>query len=644
MAEPRRRGEGWATRIGVILAVTGSAVGLGNFLRFPGIAAEYGGGAFMIPYVVALLLLGIPIALVEWTMGRYGGRRGYNSSPGVFAAVTGRPRGAYLGILGPVIPIMIFMFYVVVEAWCLGYAWYYLTGQVHLFDNPGEFFDRFTGADGDFNLFRFGRSPVVILTVACFVLNFFLIYRGLNKGIELFCKIAMPLLVLLAILVLIRVVTLPANPEKPDQTVMNGLGYMWNPVVDGTILATEDDNVKLLYTLAPNLSEADQPLEPEMEDQRTSAIRYTDRQALGGALALAGWRGPATRTELDQPIQFTVTIDNKPREFTLTERINPEGLWRHQKARLALEIEDDRVVVRSLTFFQSLANAEIWLAAAGQIFFSLSVGFGIVITYASYIRRRDDIALSAMTSAAGNSFCEVALGAMIAIPAAFVFLGVATVANPPGTFGMGFVALPGVFAEMPLGRWVGFLFFFLLFLAAVTSSISMLQPAVAFLEEGLNIGRKASSVLLIFITGVGAAFVMMFSAGYAALSVLDFWVGTLAIYLMATIQIILFGWVMGLEKGMKEMRDGAEISLPSWLPFVLKYVSPTYLLIIFALWLVNNLPERLSALFTIEDDKIPVHLIGFFFVVAMIGFVGLLLTRAVYNWTKRERMETEVFP
>ena len=60
--------EGWSTRMGVILAVTGSAVGLGNFLRFPGLAAKYDGGVFLIPYFVAVLLLGLPLAWAEWSM------------------------------------------------------------------------------------------------------------------------------------------------------------------------------------------------------------------------------------------------------------------------------------------------------------------------------------------------------------------------------------------------------------------------------------------------------------------------------------------------------------------------------------------------------------------------------------------------
>ena len=69
-----RQREKWSSRIGVILAVAGSAVGLGNFLRFPVQAAENGGGAFLIPYFISLILLGIPLMLIEWTLGRYGGK------------------------------------------------------------------------------------------------------------------------------------------------------------------------------------------------------------------------------------------------------------------------------------------------------------------------------------------------------------------------------------------------------------------------------------------------------------------------------------------------------------------------------------------------------------------------------------------
>ena len=237
MNQPNGSGESWGTRLGVILAVTGSAVGLGNFLRFPGLAAQYEGGAFMIPYAVAFLVLGLPIAWVEWAMGRYGGKHGFNSTPGCYFVICNRSRpAAFAGVLGLLVPVMIYMFYVFIEAWCLGFAWKYLMGDPVLLGTDtttkvttGTYILDFVGINGNGSLFHniFGSSLVHLLI--CFVLNFVLIYRGLSAGIEWFCKWAMPALVICAVIVLVRVLTLPANPVNPDQNVLNGLGYMWNP-------------------------------------------------------------------------------------------------------------------------------------------------------------------------------------------------------------------------------------------------------------------------------------------------------------------------------------------------------------------------------------------------------------------------------
>ncbi len=481
MPDTARPRESWGTRVGVILAVTGSAVGLGNFLRFPGKAAQYEGGAFMVPYFIALFLLGLPIALAEWSLGRYGGSKGYNSVPGIFRAVWNSRAASYLGGIGLLIPVIIYMYYVYIEAWCLGYAYKFAVGEMALGSDPAaysNFFSTFIGDSEDGaaltsatqSLSGFLTSSLGLLLI-CFALNFFLIYRGLKKGIEWFCKWAMPALIVCAVVVLIRVLTLGTpNPDLPDRNLLNGLGHMWNP---------------------------------------------------GGA--------------------------------------------------------------GGKTFWQALLNAEMWLEAAGQIFFSLSVGFGIVLCYSSYLKPDDDIALSSVTASAGNEFCEVALGGLIAIPAAFIFLG------PKGaggsTFGLGFITLPNVFAAMPAGRWIGALFFFLLFLAAVTSSLSMLQPAIALLEEGLGLGRKASVAFLGFITAIGAGFVFYFSKDVMALDTMDFWVGTVCIYVLAMIEVILFAWVMGIEKGFAELTRGAEIKIPRFVMYIIKYVSPTYLLIIFGVWI-----------------------------------------------------------
>ncbi len=82
--------ERWGSKLGVVLAVAGSAIGLGNFLRFPGQAVNNGGGAFMIPYFVSLLLLGLPLTWIEWTIGRFGGGFGHSTAPGMFHTMSNK--------------------------------------------------------------------------------------------------------------------------------------------------------------------------------------------------------------------------------------------------------------------------------------------------------------------------------------------------------------------------------------------------------------------------------------------------------------------------------------------------------------------------------------------------------------------------
>jgi SNF family Na+-dependent transporter len=453
------------------MAVAGSAVGLGNFLRFPGQAAQYGGGAFMIAYFISLLIIGVSICWAEWTIGRWGGRQGFHSSPAIFGAILGRPWGRYIGVLGVVIPVGIYMYYVYIEAWCLGYSMQFLTGYLGGADfDYAAHFQNFVGINKDGFAIGIGLKQVGLFVIAVYILNFVLIYRGLSKGIEWFCRWAMPALIALAIVIVIRVLTLGTpNPELPDQNVAAGLGFMWNPVEVGS----------------------------------------------------------------------------------------------------------------------QLLNPQLWLAAAGQIFFSLSVGFGVIITYASYLKDTDDVVLSGLTATSANEFCEVALGGLMTLPAGFIFLGAAGVIGQ-GTFGLGFMVLPQVFGSMPFGEVFGFLFFFLLFLAAVTSSLSMLQPGIAFIEEALGIERKASVALLGVITALGSLFVWYFSADLKALDTIDFWVGTLFIFIQGTLLIIMFSWIMGIDRGFKEAHMGSAIRIPGFFRVIMKYICPVFLITIFVLWMLFN--------------------------------------------------------
>ena len=116
--------ERWGSKLGVILAVTGSAVGLGNFLRFPGVAWRQWRRSIHDPLYHCLPIVGLPIAWVEWAMADMA-EKGFSSAPGIFRAITGKDSSAQIGTLALIIPVIIYMWYVSIEAWCLGYAFKY---------------------------------------------------------------------------------------------------------------------------------------------------------------------------------------------------------------------------------------------------------------------------------------------------------------------------------------------------------------------------------------------------------------------------------------------------------------------------------------------------------------------------------------
>jgi SNF family Na+-dependent transporter len=206
--------------------------------------------------------------------------------------------------------------------------------------------------------------------------------------------------------------------------------------------------------------------------------------------------------------------------------------------------------------------------------------------------------LSGLTASATNELFEVGFGGLITVTAGFVFLGAANMAGAVqgGTFGLGFTTLPVVFAHMgPAGNFIGAVFFLMLFLAAITSSISMYQPSLAFFQESLGWSRKAATTLMVSICIVCSFLVMYYSRDGLFWSTIDDWVGTFFIFVLAMVQIILFSWVWGVDKGFEEAHHGALIRIPGFYRIIMKYVTPTYLLVIFAFFCVQNLPSWVQA-------------------------------------------------
>ncbi len=458
MSETKSRPQ-WGTKLGIILAVAGSAVGLGNFLRFPVQAAQNGGGAFMIPYFISFLLLGIPLMWIEWAIGRYGGLFGHGSAPFILNRLWKNRVVKYMGVIGIFGPIVIFIYYTYIESWLLGYAFFAVTGKLFSVVSPEgmkSFLTAYQGLAPGSNIWT-----AYLFFVLTFLINFYFLYRGVQGGIELLCKIAMPILFLFGFIVAARVLMFP--------DIINGLGFLWNP-------------------------------------------------------------------------DFSV-----------------------------------------------LGSAKVWMAAAGQIFFTLSVGIGAILTYASYLKRGDDVVLSGLTAAGTNELAEVVLGGSIVIPAAFVFFGAAgaTEAAKSGAFNLGFVTMPLIFGHIPLGQVFALLWFALLFLAGLTSSVSLAEPAVAFISDEFDLDRRRAVLRLGLILFLLCQFPIFF-LGQGVVDELDFWGGTFCLVLFGTIETVLFVWVFGIEKAWEEIHHGAEMRIPGFYKPIIRYVTPLFLFFILGFWFIQQ--------------------------------------------------------
>lgn len=462
--------EHWNSRLGLIFAMAGNAVGLGNFLRFPVQATQNGGGAFMIPYFIAFVLLAIPLMWVEWSIGRRGGQYGHGSLPGMFDVLTKNKFAKYFGAFGLLISFLVVIYYLCIISWILGFSFFSAIGtlgDINNIEGMRSFLYSFQGIETGYFTTMW---PAYIFLLLTLFINFYITAKGISGGIEKFAIIAMPVLIVCGILLVIWVFFLGTpDPSKPEFSIFTGMNYIWQP------------------------------------------------------------------------------------DFSI------------------------------------LGNSNIWLAAAGQVFFTLSVGMGTLQAYASYLSKEDDIALSGLATAGINEFCEVIIGGMIAIPIAAAFFGLAMTKDiaAGGAFDLGLVAMASAFSNIPFGSILGFIWFILLFIAGITSSVAMVQPLVSFLQEQFRLSRERANIVIGIFVFIGVHFVF-FYFDHGFLDELDYWAGTFGLVVISLIEVILFGWVFGMKKGWEELNQGSDIRIPKIFYYVIKYVTPAYLLFILTFWTIDN--------------------------------------------------------
>jgi neurotransmitter:Na+ symporter, NSS family len=460
--------ESWGSRVGLILAMAGNAVGLGNFLRFPVQAIQNGGGAFILPYLVCFLLMGLPLLYVEWAMGRFGGKSNNHSTPFILDSMDKGRLWKYIGVFGIFTNVAVAAYYCYLESWTLSYVWHSISGTFQ-----GQ--SQFEIADF-FKSYVSLKSPEpIIFWLICLLFNTWILSKGLKGGVEKTAKIGMPLLILFGIILAIKGFTLEEGVNGAINNGTVGLNYLWTPD------------------------------------------------------------------------------------------------------------------------FGSIWNFKVWLAAAGQIFFTLSLGMGSIHCYASYINEKDDIALNSQSAGWMNEFVEVVLGSSILIPIAIGYLGIDNVVEmtKTGGLGLGFKTLPYLFQQWGpvLSVLAGVMWFGLLFFAGVTSSLAMGTPWIGFLEDEFGWKRKnAAWSFGLIVFALGLPTVLFFNQG--VFDEYDYWAGTVSLVIFALIEIILFSWVFGINKGWNEINLSADIKVPIAYKFIIKYITPLILLVVF----IGSLPSIWSTI------------------------------------------------
>ncbi len=470
--------DGWGSKLGLVLAMAGNAVGLGNFLRFPVQAISNGGGAFIIPYIVCFLLIGIPLLFVEWSMGRFAGialpgrKHGDHNMPFMLQRLSSQKWVKYFGGLGLFINLAIAGYYCYIESWTLSYVYHSVKGSFHGLGQSaiGQYFDDYTthykGYDGL-------PYEAIIFYLICLLANVYFLSKGLKGGIEKVAKIGMPLLILFGVLLAIESLSLVPGQKGAINSGMEGLKYLFTPD------------------------------------------------------------------------------------------------------------------------YSSIWKPSVWIAAAGQIFFTLAVGMASIQTYASYLKKNDDTALGAMSAGWLNEFVEIVLGSAVIIPLTIGYLGIdkmTDIVKQLGGYGLGFRTLPYLFQQWGsfLAPLAGVSWFGLLFIAGITSSLAMGAPVVGFLKDEFNFNDKKASIycgILVLIMGLPT--IVFYNQGVFA--EFDDWAGTYSLVLFAFVELILFAWVFGMEKGWEEITRGSEIKVPIVFKFIIKYVTPLFLGWI----LISNIPTMI---------------------------------------------------
>jgi NSS family neurotransmitter:Na+ symporter len=447
----------WKTQWGFLLAAVGSAIGLGSIWRFAYVCYENGGGAYLIPYFVALVTAGIPLMILEYGIGHQ--MRG--SAPMSFARI--RPHWEWLG-WWMVIFVMfgIVMYYAVVIAWCVCYIGFSL--NLAWGTDPNQFFfQQFLGVTSGPLEMGDVRSPILLGLLIVWLINWAIVFFGVEKGIERANKIFMPFLFLLIFIL---------------------VGWVWS---------------------------------------------------LPGA---------------------------------------KEGIGRYLKPD-----------------FSRLADPKVWIDAYSQIFFTLSLGFGIMVAYASYLPRKSDINFNASMACLIDTIVSLIAGLAV-----FGTLGyMATQMNKPFEevvrhgIGLAFVAYPQAISLLPsFSRLFGVLFFLTLMVAGIASAISIIEAFTAAVIDKFHYPRKVV-VTVLSVIGFLGGIVFATGGGFAWLDIVDHFLSHYGLFASCILQCILVGWLYGAHRLREHVNPISFFRVGRWFDFSIRYLTPGVLIVLFVSDLIADI-------------------------------------------------------
>ncbi len=434
----------WGSRLGFILATIGSAVGLGNIWRFSYVTYDNGGGAFLIPYFIALLTTGIPLLILEFGFGKK-----MNGSV-IVAYRKLSKKWEWLGWWPVLVVFILITYYSAIISWSLKYVFYSFTQAWGT--NPEEFFynHHLHLTSGPTTIGEINVS-ILLSVIIIWLINYIIVYKGIEDGIEKAAKFFMPLLAGLMLIIIIRGVTLPG--------AITGINKF---------------------------------LEPD---------------------------------------------------------------------------------------FSQLMNIQVWKEAYGQIFFTLSVCFGVMITFASYLSDDSDIVNNAFITAFSNcsfSFI-VGIGVFGILGYMSTKTGVAFENVVTQSIGLAFIAFPKAINMLPaFNRIFGFLFFFALVIAGISSSITMLETVVKTITDKFNWSRKRS-VTIVFLIGMIGSLIFTTGAGLYFLDIIDYFNMQFGVVIIGIIECIAIGWIYKASKLREFFNPISNFKIGSWWDIMIRYLTPVIL-------------------------------------------------------------------